>query len=214
MTGILTTALTGFFILSAATGTLTESVLKPVEEPARSKIEVRSGSRAVSDEAPKLPAISTHTVSMTGYNALPEQTDSDPFTTASGAYSNPEVIAAVSKDLRYGDLPFGTVIELSYDGKSNNCGFRAVEHLIGYRIVADQMNARFEKKIDILFDQEDKVMIAVNGQLAKPTNPARALGECRGVTARAVGKIDIKDIPQTQTELKAVLGKSAVAVNR
>ncbi len=214
MSGILSTALTGFFILSAATGTLTESVLKSQDEPSKSTIEVRSGPRVVSDGKAKRAAISTHTVAMTGYNALPEQTDSDPFTTASGAYSNPEVIAAVSKDLRYGEMPFGTVIELTYDGKSNNCGFGAVEHLIGYRVIADQMNPRFEKKIDILFDHEDKVMIAVNGQPAKPTNPARALGECRGVTARVVGRIDIKDVPKTQTELKAMLGKGLLTVNR
>lgn len=214
MSGILSTALTGFFILSAATGTLTESVLKPQEEPAKSTIEVRSGARLVSNEEQKLAAVSTHSVSMTGYNALPEQTDSDPFTTASGAYSNPEVIAAVSKDLRYGEMPFGTVIELSYDGKSNNCGFRAVEHLIGYRVIADQMNPRFEKKIDILFDQEDKVMIAVNGQPAKPTNPARALGECRGVTAKVVGRIAIKDIPNSQTELRMLVGKGVLSSSK
>lgn len=213
MTGILSTALTGFFILSAATGTLTESVLKPQNDATKSTIEVRSGARVVSDTEPTIDPISTHTVAMTGYNAVPEQTDSDPFTTASGAYSNPEVIAAVSKDLRYGDMPFGTVIELSYDGKSNNCGFSAVKHLIGYRVIADQMNPRFEKKIDILFNEEDKVMIAVNGQPAKPVNPARALGECRGVTASVVGRIQIKDIPKSQAELRILIGKGVLSNN-
>lgn len=215
MSGILSTALTGFFLLSAATGTLSETkVLVPQSESTKTTIEVRSGSRKVSSSEYKVVALSTHTVSMTGYNAVPEQTDGDPFTTASGAYSNPEVIAAVSKDLRYGDLPFGTVIALEYDGQSNNCGFNKVKHLIGYRVIADQMNPRFEKKIDILFDMEDTVMIAVNGQPAKPTNPARALGECRGVTASVVGKINIKDIPKTQAELKSLITVESMALNK
>lgn len=215
MSGILSTALTGFFLLSAATGTLAGSAVEaPQEEPTKNGIEVRSGVRVVNNEEAKAKAIATYTVKMTGYNAVPEQTDSDPFTTASGAYSNPEVIAAVSKDLRYGDLPFGTVIALEYDGKSNSCGFNAVKHLIGYRVIADQMNPRFEKKIDILFNAEDTVMIAVNGQPAKPTNPARALGECRGVTASVVGKIAIKDIPETQAELRILVGKGLLTLNK
>ncbi len=201
MTEIFSTALTGFFLLSGVAGPLaTDGVLQNPATP-----EVRE---------PELVTLAEHTVLMTAYNAVPEQTDSDPFTTASGAYSNPEVIAAVSKDLRYGDLPFGTVIALEYDGKSNNCGFRAVQHLIGYRVIADQMNPRFTNKIDILFNKEDTVMIAVNGQPAKATNPARALGECRGVTVRVVGKIAIKDIPATQAELKAMLGQGTLAVNK
>jgi 3D (Asp-Asp-Asp) domain-containing protein len=148
------------------------------------------------------------TVLVTAYNAVPEQTDSDPFTTASGAYSNPETIVAVSKDLRYGALPFGTVIALEYDGGSNSCGFSKVEHLIGYRVVADQMHPRWEKKIDILLNEEDTVSIAVNGQPARHTNPARALGECRGVTARVVGKIDIKEIPDSQAALAAAVNRT------
>lgn len=164
---------------------------------------------ALAEPAPIAAApAKTVTVLLTGYNAVPEQTDSDPFTTASGAYSNPEVIVAVSRDLRYGALPFGTVIALEYEGKSNSCGFRTVDHLIGYRVVADQMHPRWEKKIDILLDQKDTVSIAVNGQPARQTNPARALGECRGVTARVVGKIDIKDIPNSQAKLAAMVNRT------
>lgn len=161
----------------------------------------------------EIPVGPTYSVAMTAYNAVPEQTDEDPYTTASGAYSNPETIVAVSRDLRNGDLPFGTVIALEYNGESNNCGFKKVEHLIGYRVVADQMNPRFENKIDVLFDENDTVMTAVNGQLSKPTNPARALGMCKGVTVRVVGHIDIKDIPSTQAELKAAMGAAALALN-
>jgi 3D (Asp-Asp-Asp) domain-containing protein len=147
-------------------------------------------------------------VKLTAYNAVPEQTDGDPFTTASGAYSNPEVVAARSRDLG-AELPFGTVIALENPSKSNSCGFSKVEHLIGYRVIADTMHERMQNKIDVLFNAEDKVMIAVNGQPSKATNPARALGICT-VEMRVVGKINIKDIPETQGEL-AVLVDRALA---
>jgi 3D (Asp-Asp-Asp) domain-containing protein len=142
-----------------------------------------------------------HTVKLTAYNAVPEQTDEDPFTTASGARSNPEVIAAVSRDLWSSDMPKGTVVAVEYAGSSNNCGFAKVEHLIGYRVIADTMNKRFTNKMDILLDEADTVMIAVNGKPAAETNPAKALGLCT-VTVRVVGQIDVKDIPETQQELK------------
>ncbi|MBL8158531.1 hypothetical protein JNK62_03285 [bacterium] len=189
------TTLTGLFVWSSVA---TSSVLTTQTAPA-----------PLAEPAPLAAAPAKEvSVMLTGYNAVPEQTDHDPFTTASGAYSNPEIIVAVSRDLRYGALPFGTVIALEYDGVSNSCGFRKVEHLIGYRVVADQMHPRWEKKIDILLDQEDTVSIAVNGQPPRETNPARALGECRGVTARVVGKIDIKDIPNSQAKLAAMVNRT------
>jgi 3D (Asp-Asp-Asp) domain-containing protein len=149
------------------------------------------------------------TVEMTAYNAVPEQTDADPFTTASGAFSNPQVVAARSRDLA-GALPFGTVIALETAEKSHSCGFSAVEHLIGYRVVADTMHERMRERIDILFDENDTVEIGVNGEPKKTMNPARAFGLCT-VTARVVGKIDIKDIPATQAELALVVNRSLAA---
>ena len=182
-------ALTGFFVWSSVASSsvlTTQTAAVTIAEPV-----------APISAAPA-KAIS---VMLTGYNAVPEQTDGDPFTTASGAYSNPEVIAAVSKDLRYGALPFGTVIALESNATDNNCGFGVVEHLIGYRVVADQMHERWEKKIDVLLDENDAVMIGVNGQSKKAVNPAKALGKCRNITARVVGRIDIKDMPKSQSEL-------------
>ena len=82
---LLLTALMGFLLLSGAMSAM----------PAHAS-------------APTLP---DYPVTVTAYNAVPEQTDSDPFTTASGAYSNPEVVAARSQDLA-DKLPFGTIIEL------------------------------------------------------------------------------------------------------
>lgn len=185
---IATIALTGFFVWSSVA---TSSVLTTQTTPA-----------ALAEPAPLVAApAKTVSVKLTGYNAVPEQTDEDPFTTASGAYSNPEVIAAVSRDLRYGELPFGTVIALEANSTNNNCGFTVVEHLIGYRVVADQMHPRWEKKIDVLFDENDVVTIGVNGQAKKAVNPAKALGKCSDITARVVGKIEIKEMPATQAEL-------------
>lgn len=151
---------------------------------------------------PEEPTYRSLSVSMTGYNAVPEQTDGDPFTTASGAYSNPEVIAARSVDLAE-DLPFGTVIEVvpSSAAVSNNCGLSAVEDHLGLRVIADSMHPRKRNQIDLLF--VDEKVIKARGTWV---NPAVALGVCSDVEVRIVGKIDVKDIPKTQAELKLAMG--------
>lgn len=153
------------------------------------------------------------TVMITGYNAVPEQTDHDPFTTASGAFSNPEVVAAISRDLK-ADMPFGTVISIEASGTPSGpyCGWSIVKHLVGYRVVADTMNARHSDKIDILFAEDDMVEVRVDGGIKK-VNAARALASCGGITARVVGKIDIKDIPKTQTELAMRVERTLAAKN-
>jgi len=193
MTGILTTALTGFFLLSNATGTLAgDGVLQiPLPTP-----------------EPELVTTKTLSVSMTGYNAVPEQTDSDPFTTASGAYSNPEIVAARSVDLA-GELPFGTVIQITQTSASSTCGFGLVEGYVGLRVIADSMHSRMHNKIDVLFDADATVQAG-----GKEMNPARALGLCHDIQIDVVGHVDIAHIPQTQTELKAAVGKATVAVNK
>lgn len=152
----------------------------------------------------------TLTVSLTSYNAVPGQTDGDPTVTASGAYTNPEVVAARSQDLA-AELPFGTVIAIERaGGDTNSCGFSKVEHLIGYRVIADTMNARFTDKLDVLFDADDTV--TVHGVAM---NPSRALGVCGTVTARIVGHVDIKHMPESQAELQAMFGSDgALAINR
>ena len=146
----------------------------------------------------------TLSVRLTGYNAVPEQTDSTPDTTATGAYSNPAVIAARSPDL--GDaLPYGTIIEIIESNKDTNCGFSLVDNLIGYRVIADSTNEHRHSQIDLLFNEADTVLVG-----GKPTNPALVLGVCEA-TIRAVGKIAIKDIPETQSAL-ALLVNHKVAV--
>lgn len=148
----------------------------------------------------------TYTVMLTAYNAVPSQTDSTPFETASGAYSNPAVVAARSRDLAEA-LPFGTIIEL--DGSTispdGTCGFGVVARRIGYRVIEDTMNARYTNRIDVLFDT-DANYTAANGSVK---NAANILGICKGVTIRVVGHIDRKHMPKTQAELaKIVDGKS------
>ncbi len=182
MTGFITTALMGFFVLSGAGGKI-----------------------AVADTAVPLieePAYPTYSVSMTGYNAVPEQTDSDPYTTASGAYSNPDIVAARSADLAAA-LPFGTVIEVvAHNGmKSPNCGFAAVEQYMGLRVIADAMHPRKKNQIDILFHNEPNVRAQ-----GRKVNPAVALGVCKEIEIRVVGKIDVKRMPRTQDELRLAIG--------
>lgn len=167
---------------------------------------VMSGTNAVSaPETPATPELPSYTVSMTAYNALPGQTDADPFTTASGLYSNPEIIAARSRDLA-DELPFGTVIAVTRGGEDDpNCGFHKVEDKIGYRVVGDVMNARMSNKIDILLDHTDTVTV---GGIKR--NPARAFGMCKGVTVHVVGYIDLKEVPKTQAGLVAMVEQSRI----
>lgn len=211
MSGILSTALTGFFLLSTATGTLSESVVSPSQEESAGQgvIEVRSGPRAVTDK-PKVTIRATHTVAMTGYNAVPEQTDGDPFTTASGAYSNPEVMAARSVDLKE-ELPFGTIIEIkAVNPKDKGCAYEFAEPYVGYRVIGDSMHPRKRKQIDLLFPSDVKVKVG-GGRVM---NPAVALGYCQGVEINVVGFVPIKNIPKTQAALKAIVENEELAVNR
>lgn len=195
MQTIVTGALVAFFVLSGGGTEVAYSLPQP----------------ELLQEIPLVEEIfQTRSVSVTGYNAVPEQTDSDPYTTASGAYSNPELIAARSVDLK-DDLPFGTVIQfvLPQGTTTPPCGLSSVEHLIGLRVVADSMHPRKRNQIDILFDASDKVKIG-----GKNMNPAVVLGVCKDIKIRVVGKIEIKNMPKSQTELLAMLGSGSLAVNK
>lgn len=141
-------------------------------------------------------AAATLTTKLTAYNAVPSQTDNNPFWTASGAFSNPEVVAARSGDLAY-KLPYGTVIEIDreYDD-TPSCGYSKVESQIGYRVIADAMNPRIKNTVDVLLDQNNTVP-----HQGRMINPGRALGVCGKVSVRVIGKIDVNDIPSTQAEL-------------
>ncbi len=135
-------------------------------------------------------------VKVTSYNAVPSQTDGTPFITASGAYSNSQVVAARSRDLA-DTLPFGTIVSIEIPTKhSRTCGYGLVASQVGYRVIADTMNIHKHNQVDVLLNQRDTVRVGNN-----MVNPSIALGICHGVAIRVVGHIRIRDIPHTQTEL-------------
>jgi 3D (Asp-Asp-Asp) domain-containing protein len=195
-------ALIGLFAFSG--GTLPE-----MQAPAAESEVVAPTNATIALSAPKLASleVAPFSVKLTAYNAVPEQTDADPMTTASGARSNPEVIAARSVDLKE-VLPFGTVVKLTRTATdSENCRFGAVEHLIGYRVIADSMHSRKRQQLDVMLDQYETV--PVHG---KEVNPALALGLCSGVDVEVIGKLDLKEIPETQIELAALVAGNSFAL--
>ncbi len=142
-------------------------------------------------------AAPAYEVTMTAYNAVPSQTDNDPYTTASGAYSNPEIVAARSQDMA-DKLPFGTVIAIEPSDTSDpSCGYPVVANSVGLRVIADTMNARMHQKVDLLFGTENTVTLAGGRQV----NAATAFGVCNDVKIIVLGHIDIAKLPKTQTEL-------------
>src|SRR3989344_4702438 len=159
-----------------------------VGAPAHAQVTTASAVATAAEDEPSprkvasaKEATQSYTVSMTAYNAVPAQTDSDPFITASGAWTNPEVVAARSRDLA-AELPFGTVIKIERAAAdSPRCQFGKVDHLIGYRVIADTMHSRWTDKIDILLDQTDTVLVE-----GREVNPALAIGVCGGVTITVV----------------------------
>ena len=143
----------------------------------------------------------SHTVTLTAYNAVAAQTDENPFETASGVYANPQIVAARSQDMS--DYPFGTIIELdgSNASSTDTCGFSVVAPLIGYRVIADTMNARYTNRVDVLFDTESSFKTSDKGMI----NAANVLGICKGITARVVGYVNINRLPKTQAELAKIV---------
>ncbi len=185
----------------------------PVEAPTiaiESELEASNASIALKDATVMTrPQGQTEplTVLLTSYNAVPEQTDGNPTVTASGAWTNPEVVAARSVDLK-GTLPFGTVVAIERTvADSENCHYGAVEHLIGYRVIADSMHSRKRMQVDVLLDQNDTV--AIRG---KEINPSLALGMCSNVTVRVIGYIDIDEMPATQEELRQIVEGGSLAL--
>src|SRR3989344_6337080 len=121
--------------------------------------------------------VPSYIVTLTGYNAVPGQTDDTPFITASGAYTNPEVVAARSQDLK-DELPFGTIIAITGPStKSGTCGYGAVSDNIGYRVIADTMNVRYANRIDVVFGTKDRYLLPDG----RTMNAASLLGVCTGV---------------------------------
>jgi 3D (Asp-Asp-Asp) domain-containing protein len=167
-----------------------------------------AGSAApIASAVPPVQEAPSYEVKLTAYNAVAAQTDDNPFVTASGAYSNPEVVAARSRDLA-DELPFGTIIAIGRPvSPTVNCGFDAAASQIGYRVIADSMNSRKVNQVDILLDQTKTVPVS-----GKAVNPSLALGICDGVTIRVVGHVAMKDIPSTQSQLAQLVTSGALAI--
>ncbi len=187
MTSISVMALTGLFAYTGLTGI-------PIEE-----------TPTVAAEGLIEPTYKTFTVAMTGYNAVPGQTDDTPEHTSIGAYTNPDIIAARSQDMA-DELPYGTVIAITAASSTPNCGLSLVTEQIGLRVIADAMNARMRNKVDILFDA-NKTVRAKGRQM----NPALVFGICKKVQIAVVGRIDTKKMPKTQAELAVAVGLAAIA---
>ena len=162
---------------------------------------------AATADASTTPPLPSYTVGMTAYNAVASQTDGTPDITASGAFSDPSIIAARSQDLA-AELPFGTVIAIEAATSSPDCGYDKVGQLIGLRVIADNMNAKEHNKVDIMMPQK------VTTAAGKTENPAIIIGVCKKVTIQDVGHVDMATIPTTQAELADALqslGELAVA---
>ena len=155
--------------------------------------------------SPLAPTYETYTVRMTAYNAVPEQTDDSPEFTSIGAYTNPDIIAARSRDLA-DELPYGTVISVLPATTTPMCGYKFVSDKIGLRVIGDAMKYDKVNLVDILLDDE-----AIPAQEGLSRNPAKALGFCRGVQIQIVGKIDIFDhhayVAIERTQSKQALGR-------
>lgn len=192
-------ALMGLFVLPSVT------IHAPVK-PAHSVVVLQSPKEVSDTEVPLRGPIFKATV--TSYNAVPEQTDTSPFVTASGIYSNPKVVAARSRDLAK-KLPFGTIISIEH-GKSfsKTCGYGIVKPQVGYRVIADTMNARKHNQVDILLDQKNKVRVG-----KKIINPSIVLGICHRMIIRVVGHVNIKHVPKTQAGLALIVkGNDIIAI--
>ncbi len=165
---------------------------------------------AVAQVAP-VPSYASYSVAMTAYNAVPSQTDGSPLETASGAYSNPQVVAARSQDLG-SELPFGTIIEIEGPAtKGDTCGYSVVRPIIGYRVIADTMNIRYTNRIDILFPTTANYLMGDGVTL----NASNLLGICHGVTIRVVGHVDLSNpanLPKSQAALAALVSGGGLAV--
>lgn len=149
-----------------------------------------------------------YTVSMTAYNAVPAQTDSSPYITASGAYSNPQVVAARSQDLG-SELPFGTIIQVTDAPLTGGtCGYSLVKPIVGYRVIADTMNRKFTDRIDILLPTKANYILGSGAEM----NASLILGVCHHAAIRVVGHIDLSNpanLPKTQAELAAIVENGA-----
>lgn len=95
---------------------------------------------------PLLSGARTAVVTATAYNSHPEQTDGDPFLSASGERLEPGMRAlAVSKDLADAGLAFGTRVR--------------IEGMDGEWVVLDRMPAGHRRSIDLYFGLDEQAAL-------------------------------------------------------
>lgn len=103
-------------------------------------VSAKSDKITLAEPTPKIKIVKTHTVRATGYSSTPDQTDSTPFTTASGTRVRDGIIAA---NIYFNGrrIPFGTLVR--------------IPEIYGDKIfvVEDRMNIRYKNNIDIWFPE-------------------------------------------------------------
>jgi len=186
---IITSALMGIFLFSGIGG-------MAINIPKLTSITTAPAVVA-SAAVPTAVEISHLTVKITSYNAVPRQTDGTPLITASGAYANSQIVAARSHDLA-STLPFGTIIAINEQPSISpkTCGYDLVASQVGYRVIADTMNASKHNQIDVLLNRHRTVRVG-----RKVINPSIVLGMCHGMNISIVGHLNINHMPTTQAEL-------------
>lgn len=141
----------------------------------------------------------TVTATATAYTSHPSENGGHK-PTSSGTRLNPQIGAAVSRDLELGEnsaevsFPLRTVIKVALDTTVPNRGCKFEDP--GYRIVLDRTRKDLKGVVDIL----------------KPTqNAAFKFGRCKKVTVEVVGHVppEVK-IPATQAELVALVESGAL----
>lgn len=130
-----------------------------------------------------------YVVRATGYNSLQNQTNSQPFITATGA-STRFGIVAVSRDLLGGRLPYGSLVRIRDLGNYHNGnGVGAFQTMLDAQqvfIVEDTMHPRKSDQIDVWFAAYDdavrwgvrqvEVEVVRYGRTGPELTPSRASG--------------------------------------
>jgi 3D (Asp-Asp-Asp) domain-containing protein len=100
-------------------------------------------------------ATPSFTLRATAYNSLVEQTNDQPFITATGARTRWGIIA-VSRDLLGVDLPYGSLVRLTDLGTfAHGRGAGAYQELLDNHIfvVEDTMHVRKTQQVDVWFEE-------------------------------------------------------------
>lgn len=126
----LSIALTLMAFVPTGTKAVTMTVSGGVDNTAATASAIIANTGILAANSLPMPAIQASLVWVTAYTSVPNETDSNPFITADGAYVHDGIVAA-------NWLPFGTKIK--------------IPALFGNKIftVEDRMNAMFNNRMDI-----------------------------------------------------------------